>query len=624
VFLLALFLISKDREIFELDRANTLINVSEVSYTYDMGTPEALDAVKAVSFKLEPGQHLAILGRNGSGKSTLSRLLNGLLLPREGRVLVLDMDTRKEEDIWPIRSQLGMVFQNPDNQIVATTVEEDVAFGLENLGVPGDLMVQRVQMSLEQVGLWDYRESQPADLSGGQKQKLAVAGVFAMQPSCIILDEATSMLDPRSRKELLDLLELMRQEENISIINVTHHMDEVLHADHVLVMHEGRVVLSGKPSEVFYEADLIKSLGLDVPAYVEVTLSLAKYLKKDIRVEDIESPEQATEYIKDILTGLSEQDLKNLEAYKDRSDILSHKALHAKIQQVDSEDETVLKVKNLSHVYHRGRLDQIHAIHDISFDLKKAEFLGIAGHTGSGKSTLIQHLNGLIPVQEGSIEVLGLDATKKENIPAIRKKVGMVFQYPEQQLFAETILDDVSYGPKRLGMSEEEARQSSLDALAMVGLQDIETDRSPFELSGGQMRRVAIAGILAMKPEILILDEPAAGLDPQGRDEIFTTLKALQAKGVSIIFVSHSMDDLARLADRIMVLKQGRLQALDTVDKIFSDSRLVTENDLSVPQVMLFADRIRKGIFPDLDNRLFRPEDLLYRICQEALRGGSK
>jgi energy-coupling factor transporter ATP-binding protein EcfA2 len=158
----------------------------------------------------------------------------------------------------------------------------------------------------------------------------------------------------------------------------------------------------------------------------------------------------------------------------------------------------------------------------------------------------------------------------------------------------------------------------------MVGLQDIETDRSPFELSGGQMRRVAIAGILAMKPEILILDEPAAGLDPQGRDEIFTTLKALQAKGVSIIFVSHSMDDLARLADRIMVLKQGRLQALDTVDKIFSDSRLVTENDLSVPQVMLFADRIRKGIFPDLDNRLFRPEDLLYRICQEALRGGSK
>ena len=200
----------------------------------------------------------------------------------------------------------------------------------------------------------------------------------------------------------------------------------------------------------------------------------------------------------------------------------------------------------------------------------------------------------------------------------------MVFQYPEQQLFAETIMDDVSYGPKRLGMSEEEARQSSLDALSMVGLQDIETDRSPFELSGGQMRRVAIAGILAMKPEILILDEPAAGLDPQGRDEIFTTLKALQAKGVNIIFVSHSMDDLARLADRIMVLKQGRLQALDTVDKIFSDSRLVTENDLSVPQVMLFADQIRKGIFPDLDNRLFRPEDLLYRICQEALRGGSK
>ena len=218
-----------------------LIDVREASYTYDADSEDALPAVRNLRFQVLEGEHLAILGRNGSGKSTLARLLNALLLPQTGRILVLGMDTQEEESIWEIRRNLGMVFQNPDNQIVGTTVEEDVAFGPENLGMPREEMLQVVPQSLRKVGLDGFEKRQPSELSGGQKQKLAVAGILAMAPKCIILDEATSMLDPRSRRELLRLVSELQKTQGLTLINVTHHMDEVLQADRVLEIGRAHV-----------------------------------------------------------------------------------------------------------------------------------------------------------------------------------------------------------------------------------------------------------------------------------------------------------------------------------------------------------------------------------------------
>lgn len=584
-----------------------LIDVRDASYTYDADSEDALPAVRNLRFQVLEGEHLAILGRNGSGKSTLARLLNALLLPQTGRILVLGMDTQEEESIWEIRRNLGMVFQNPDNQIVGTTVEEDVAFGPENLGMPREEMLQVVPQSLRKVGLDGFEKRQPSELSGGQKQKLAVAGILAMAPKCIILDEATSMLDPRSRRELLRLVSELQKTQGLTLINVTHHMDEVLQADRVLVMSHGELVMQGTPNEVFFQSEKIQHLGLDVPSYIRVTRALASRLASEPTREQLATEDRAAEYLRSLLQNLSATpELSQTEVVPASS-----------VSMADYQAAPIIEVEGLSHAYNVKRPDEIDAIHDISFRVWPGEFLGIAGHTGSGKSTLIQHLNGLLRPQEGTIRVLGYDVAENKDVQQLRRHVGMVFQYPEQQLFAETIYDDMAYGPKRLGLSDEEVRDNCLAALRLVGLGDIDLERSPFELSGGQMRRVAIAGILAMKPEVLILDEPAAGLDPQGREEIFATIRGLQREGVTIIFVSHSMDDLARLADRILILRNGRLQRIAPVAEIFSDRDFVLENDLEIPAVMRFVDRFSAD-YPSLDARVFTARASADRLIAAA------
>ncbi len=594
-----------------------LIVVREASYTYDQDTEDALVAVKNLTFQVAEGEHVAILGRNGSGKSTLARLLNALLLPQTGSVEVMGLDTRDEDAVWEIRSKLGMVFQNPDNQIVATTVEEDIAFGPENLGVPREELRRIVPEVLRLVGMSGLEKRQPSELSGGQKQKLAVAGILAMSPRCIILDEATSMLDPKSRRELMDLVSELSRSRGLTLVNVTHHMDEVLAADRVLVMSHGEMVVEGTPNEVFFKHEKIRRLGLDVPSYLRITKDVAKAAGHEPLLSDVASEEGAVRYLKGILEHLGPVEPSPDVDFADEP--VKPRRYNADEINADYTKQPLIEVSNLSHAYNVNRPDQMDAIQDISFQVWPGEFLGIAGHTGSGKSTLIQHLNGLIRSQSGTIKVMGFDVSENKDIRELRRHVGMVFQYPEQQLFAETIFDDVAYGPKRLGMSDVEVRENCLRALSLVGLDDVNLDRSPFELSGGQMRRVAIAGILAMNPEVLILDEPAAGLDPQGRDEIFQTILGLQSQGVTIILVSHSMDDLAKLADRIMILKEGRLAGIDTVANIFADESFVLANDLEIPAVMRFADQFTDQ-FPDLDPRVFTAEACEARLLEAARR----
>lgn len=588
------------------------IDVKNASFTYDADSDEAVPAVKKLSFSVKKGEHLAILGRNGSGKSTLARMLNALILPDQGEVWVIGKDTRLEDNVLEIRSALGMVFQNPDNQIVGTTVEEDVAFGPENLGMPREQMQQVVPQVLAQVGLSGFEKRQPSELSGGQKQKLAVAGILAMKPACIILDEATAMLDPKSRKELLDLVSRLQDERGLTLINVTHHMDEVLRADRVLVMSHGEKVLEGTPSEVFFRSDYVRRLGLDVPSYVQLAREITEALGLEPAEEDLDSPDSAFVYLSHILEETPSSELR--EAFAK----LKAEEKEEKLPASSSED-LIIKVEGLSHAYNARRPDAVDAVKNLSFEVKKGEFLGIAGHTGSGKSTLIQHLNGLLRPQEGTVRIMGFDASENKDIRELRRHVGMVFQYPEQQLFAETIYDDVAFGPRRLGMPEEEVRANCLEALRLAGLSHIELERSPFELSGGQMRRVAIAGILAMKPEVLILDEPAAGLDPRGREEIFQTLLELQAEGVTVLLVSHSMDDLARLADRILILNHGEMSAIAPVAEVFSDRDLVLRNDLDLPAVMLYTERF-KTLYPDLDSRVFTPSAAALALLEAALK----
>lgn len=280
-----------------------IINIKNVNFTYqdDNASKSLIDhrALKDINLDIPKGKFYSVIGRNGSGKSTLARIINGLLLPTDGVCYVNNIDTRDAEMIWEIRKTCGMVFQNPDNQIIGTSVEEDVAFGLENIGVPHPEMINRMQEAMDCVGISEYRDRAPHLLSGGQKQRVAIAGILAMRPECIILDEATAMLDPIGRREVMEVVQNLNRDYGITILHITHHMDEARLADKVIVIDNGEIIMVGTPKEVFSKIDTIKKIGLDVPQITELFNAL---IKEGYDLPgDVTSEIEAIEYIKKYL-----------------------------------------------------------------------------------------------------------------------------------------------------------------------------------------------------------------------------------------------------------------------------------------------------------------------------------
>lgn len=564
-------------------------------------------ALDDVSLEIKQGDFIAILGHNGSGKSTFAKHLNAILMPYEGEVYVAGMNTKENEKIWDIRQNAGMVFQNPDNQIIATIVEEDVGFGPENLGVKTEEIWKRVNYALERVGMVEYRKHSPNKLSGGQKQRVAIAGVLAMKPKCIILDEPTAMLDPNGRKEVINTIKELNKKEKVTIILVTHYMDEVIDADYVYVMDKGKVALKGTPAEVFSNVEKIYEIGLDVPQPTEIAYLLEKrgkemprgilhseelinqiiargYIEKHNKTKNIASNNDENRKINDLRTDNNISD-------KNISDNIYEKA-----------DKVILEADNISYVYSEGTNYEKKAIDSVSFKINQGEIIGIIGHTGSGKSTLICHLNGLNQASSGEVRYMGKNIyDKNEKLSDLRKNVGIVFQYPEYQLFESTVLEDVCFGAKNKGMNKEQAIETAKKVLAMVGVGEEFYNRSPFELSGGEKRRVAIAGVLAMMPQVLILDEPTAGLDPKGRDEILNLLKSLNEKeGLTIVIVSHSMEDMGKFANRLLVMSKGKLIFDDTPRKVFRQYKKLEEIGLAAPKsVYIFDELKQKGLSCD-------------------------
>lgn len=561
-------------------------------------------AIDEVNLDIEPGQFIAILGHNGSGKSTLAKHMNAILTPTEGVMWVDGKDTRKEEYIWDVRQTAGMVFQNPDNQIIGTIVEEDVGFGPENLGVPTDDIWKRVEQSLQAVGMIEYRHHSPNKLSGGQKQRVAIAGVVAMRPKCIVLDEPTAMLDPNGRKEVLRTVEELRKTEKVTVILITHYMEEVIGADRVIVMDSGRVVMDGTTREIFSQVELLKKYRLDVP---QVTL-LAHELEK-----------QGFPIPKGILTveELNEA-LKNC-GYAPKKEAAKK---YAKPIIEEASQDPLLQLRNVEYVYSPGNAYEKKALKGIDLELYEGEFVGVIGHTGSGKSTMIQHLNGLIKATNGEILFKGENIyTEKYNLRELRNQVGLVFQYPEHQLFEVDVLSDVCFGPKNQGLSPEVCKERALEALRLVGLSEKYYDASPFDLSGGQKRRVAIAGVLAMRPKVLVLDEPTAGLDPKGRDEILDQIAYLQKEGnLTVVLVSHSMEDIAKYVDRIVVMNKGCKMYDGKPKEVFAEYKELEKVGLAAPQVTYIMHALAEQGLP-VDVEATTIEEAVQTIADAFDRG---
>ena len=601
-----------------------------VQYDEDEGKePEVVHAVRDVDLKVERGQFIAILGHNGSGKSTLAKHINALLVPTEGTIYIDHMNTRDDDSLWKIRQEAGMVFQNPDNQIVASVVEEDVGFGPENLGVPTDEIWRRVDDSLAKTGMIAYRKHSPNKLSGGQKQRVAIAGVMAMKPKCIVLDEPTAMLDPNGRKEVIKAVRDLNKAEHVTVILITHYMEEVTAADRIFVMDAGELVMEGTPVEIFSQVEKLRKLRLDVPQVTELAYELKQSgaelpdgiltteelvhclceeknpIADPQKLEDSlqentaaeraaeseirEKPQQKGQTVEDKEPGNMTPEGKTVVSGEPGSIVPKGKT-------TGNGGRESLRLEHVSYVYSTGTAYEITALKDVSLEIPKGQFVGIIGHTGSGKSTLVQHFNGLIRPTSGHVYFNGRDIWE-EGYPLreLRFHVGLVFQYPEYQLFETDVIKDVCFGPKNQSLSEEEQMKRAREALRQVGIPEGLFEKSPFELSGGQKRRVAIAGVLAMNPDILVLDEPTAGLDPRGREEILSELDQLQKeRGITVILVSHSMEDVAQHVDRIIAMNKGEVAFDGTPRQVFSHYKELETMGRAAPQMTYIMHALRE------------------------------
>ena len=562
-----------------------ILRLENVSYAYPAaGSRPPVQALREVSLTVRRGEYVVVLGHNGSGKSTLARHLNGLLLPDAGEVWVEGWNTRDKKALRNIRTTVGMVFQQPDNQIVATMVEEDVAFGPENLGMPRDEMIARVDWALGQVELRDLRHRAPHLLSGGQKQRVCIAGVLAMRPDVLVLDEATAMLDPQGRAEVLAVVARLNHEQGVTVVAITHFMSEALAADRIIIMDEGRIALEGTPRELFAQPERLRELHLDVPQVAQVAADLH-------------------ERVAGFPAGLLSSD-EIVAAVMERVEPCAQQPparipTTAPAAAPPGGADSVIDVSDLVHYYMRGTPLEVQALFGVDMQVQRGEVIGIIGHTGSGKSTVLQHLNGLLRAHVGRVVVLGQDTSNPStDLRAIRRRVGLVFQFPEAQLFEQYVGDDVAFGPRKLGLDRELVRARVRKAMESVELGFEEyKDRMAIQLSGGQRRRVALAGVLALEPEVLVLDEPTAGLDPQGRRHLMGNILALNTQGVTLIIVSHNMEELAELCDRIYVLAEGRTVMEGTPAQVFGNGAALRAQGLDVPAITRLADALAEAGF---------------------------
>ena len=528
-----------------------MIKIRNLTFEYfdrdDEGNlTEMVNAIRGINFDAGEGEFIVVAGVNGSGKSTFAKILNRLLLPIEGTVLIGGLDAMQEENIIPIRKMVGMVFQNPDDQLIGSVVEEDVAFGAENIGVPHKELVKRVEDALAQVGL--SASMRIEELSGGGKQKVAIAGVLAMKPRCIVLDEATSMLDPKSRRDVLQLMKEL-QKQGITIILITHLMEELLLADWIYVMHQGRLAMKGSREAIFAQPEKLREFGLELPMTVQLAHALAKC--GCMRTKDLFSIEAIAERI-----------------YKEHPyAFLKEKTMEPAL--AGKKAKALSQAIVLQHVHLNYGEKPI--LTDVCCSIEKGSYTAIIGPSGAGKSTLLQMIPALISPTDGNIYVDGLEVTDASaDIAALRKKIGFIFQYPEQQLFAKNVYEDVVFGPRNVGISEVEAEKRAYEAIQFVGLPQDVYDLPMDKLSGGQKRRVALAGVIAMQPDYLILDEPLAGLDPVGKKKMLDILRALHRDaGITVVVVSHDADAVVEDAEQVLYLQDGKILEYGTPADVF-------------------------------------------------------
>jgi energy-coupling factor transport system ATP-binding protein len=573
-----------------------LIEFDQVSYRPPNLASDQPDILVDISGQIQQGSFVAIIGKNGSGKTTLLQHINGLLVPHKGRVIVDGLDTKQLEHQRKLRVLAGMVFQNPADQIVSSTVKEDVAFGLENLNTPSKQIQNRVTEQLSSLGMLEDADRPPHLLSGGQIQKVALAGVLALLPKILLLDEPTSMLDGKSRESFLNTIRKLHR-QGMTVIYITHHMEETIYADNIWVLDSGKLVLSGSPSTIFQQKNKLYELGLELPE--------AAVLARNFHQTGLGNMSS------EILT--SEDLLDRLPAYHHSVNLN-----HRKTQQVSSDSQTsnLIIMNNVIYTYLNKSPLQKQALRGVNLKIPPHTIHAVAGSNGSGKSTLLQHINGILRPQRGLINVAGYPLHDPETkLIDVIKKVGMVFQNPETQFFEINVNDEISFGPKQFSMDSIDDRIR--DAMTMVGLDYLKMkNRLLSTLSGGEKRKVALASTLVLNQDIQLFDEPTAGMDPQSRDELLALFKQLNSTGKSIVIASHRLEELAAIASNLSIMSAGKVILSGAIDEIISDRATLEQANLTPPLTVQVTEKLINMGWPLITHQNATPEQLVINMAR--------
>jgi energy-coupling factor transport system ATP-binding protein len=553
---------------------NKAIELEDVSYRYPKARTSNL---KNITISIEKGKFVVIMGPTGAGKTTLSLCLNGLipqLLEGDltGNITVAGRDLSKYR-VQTMSKHIGLVLQDPEAQIFGMTVREDTAFGPRNLSLSVEEIYERVDRALEKVRLKGYEDRNTSELSGGEKQRLAIAGVLAMQPEVLVLDEPSSELDPEGRAEIYKTIDELRLEKDLTILAVEHYSEEVIaRANEVVVLNQGEIAWRGEPEKLFRNIPLLYRLGIKPLPVSLVGWDL--YQKGWITSDEIPLDVQTAE--KMIRNLLIKHGNRQLENCSKRSGI---KLQEKKLQPL-------LQVTNLKYRYNRGQT----ALKSINLTVQKGEFIALIGPNGAGKTTLAKHLNGLLKPTEGDVIIDGIN-TKESDISQLSRVVGYVFQNPDHQIFSVSVEKELEYGLKNAGFEGAEIKQRIDEALKITGLEKYRNVH-PFSLGKGERQVIAVTSILALKPKILVVDEPTTGLDWAGINKMMSLIKKLHENGTTIIMISHDMDIVAKHARRVIVMKDGGILLDGKTKEVFSNFEALQQASILPPQIV----RLTKGL----------------------------
>ncbi len=562
-----------------------ILTLSELAFTYRDAPEPALDQI---NYRHLRGEFTVIIGETGAGKSTLCRCLNGLIPSftkgrLNGSLRVAGHRESERPQVYELARIVGLVFQDFEAQLFSTNVELETAFALENFAVDRNQMKTRVEQALNRVGLSGFEQRDPSSLSGGEKQRLAIASVLAGSPSVVVMDEPTTDLDPVGKRDIFKLAQVLRNEIE-GIILVEHETEHVLSADRILLLHEGRIVREGPPGEILADPRYVERHGVR-PLQTTVLLSALGLETDALTIPDAAARIRSAGWRVRDSARESLNGARRPEPLHEPRGEPPHETLReptGEPPRVPSGEpcQPIVRIEDL--VFRYGEAPP--AVDGVCLDIAAGEFVALVGQNGCGKTTLAKHLNGLHAPTEGEVRVLGRSTTDW-TLPELGRRVGYVFQNPDHQIFANTVRDEVAFGALNYGFSEEEAGEKVDAALAETGLSGRDLE-DPFNLTRGERQQLAVASVLATDPEVLVLDEPTTGLDYHGQVAILNLVRRLNESGRTVVMITHSMWVVAEYADRCIIMSGGRVVQDGDVRTCFSNPELLESLYLEAPEAV--------------------------------------